>query len=68
MEIIPLPIFEYRCNHCGKTIEKIQRKPLEDIPCPDCGKQAERTVSLTSVAAISSSAGSCSAPASSGFT
>ncbi|MFK5926646.1 MAG: zinc ribbon domain-containing protein [Desulfuromusa sp.] len=68
METSALPIFEYHCSNCGKTIEKIQRKPLEDVPCPACGKPAARTVSLTSVAAISSGGGGCSAPASSGFT
>ncbi|RLB70838.1 MAG: hypothetical protein DRH07_07760 [Deltaproteobacteria bacterium] len=62
-----MPIFEYRCEHCGQTIEKIQRTPLTDIPCPVCGKPATRRVSLTSVA-ISSGGGACSAPASSGFT
>ncbi|MEE4252486.1 MAG: FmdB family zinc ribbon protein [Desulfuromusa sp.] len=61
-----MPIFEYQCEHCGKSTEKIQRTPLTDIPCPLCGKPATRTVSLTSVAA--SSGGACSTPAGSGFT
>ncbi|MBN1958651.1 MAG: zinc ribbon domain-containing protein [Desulfuromonadales bacterium] len=62
-----MPIYEYRCEHCGQTIEKIQRKPLVAIPCPGCGKEAGRTVSLASVAA-GGAGGGCSAPAGSGFT
>lgn len=33
-----MPIYEYRCNACGRELEKIQRmsdEPLTD--CPDCG-------------------------------
>ncbi len=60
-----MPIFEYRCKHCGQTIEKIQRRPLPEIPCPKCGTPALRAVSLTSAAADGAG---CSAPAGSGFT
>ncbi|SEA52905.1 putative regulatory protein, FmdB family [Desulfuromusa kysingii] len=62
-----MPIYEYRCEHCGQTVEKIQRKPVAQVPCPACGKIATRSVSLTS-AASSSGGGTCSAPAGSGFT
>jgi putative FmdB family regulatory protein len=33
-----MPIYEYQCESCGHTLEKIQRisdNPLKD--CPDCG-------------------------------
>ena len=32
-----MPIYEYRCQHCGHELEKLQRMsddPLKD--CPDC--------------------------------
>ncbi len=61
-----MPIFEYQCEHCGQTIEKIQRNPLTEVTCPVCGKSAPRTVSLTSASVSTGS--SCSAPAGSGFT
>ncbi len=61
-----MPIFEYQCEHCGQTVEKIQRIPLAEVPCPACGKNASRTVSLTSASV--STGGGCSAPAGSGFT
>ncbi|MGI6621474.1 MAG: FmdB family zinc ribbon protein [Bacillota bacterium] len=33
-----MPIFEYKCKHCGKVFECLVRK--HDIPaCPDCGTQ-----------------------------
>ncbi len=63
-----MPIFEYHCEHCGQTIEKIQRKPLDEIPCPACGKTAKKTVSLTSASVTAAVGGGCSAPAGSGFT
>ncbi len=30
-----MPIFDYRCNKCGKEFEKLVRKE-EDKICPDC--------------------------------
>ena len=30
-----MPIFDYRCNKCGKEFEKLVRKE-EDKVCPDC--------------------------------
>jgi putative FmdB family regulatory protein len=34
-----MPIYEYECNQCGHTLEKLQKigeAPLSD--CPACGK------------------------------
>lgn len=31
-----MPIFEYRCEGCGKRFEKLVRGD-EDVRCPDCG-------------------------------
>lgn len=34
-----MPIYEYRCENCGQTLEKMQR--LADAPlvdCPHCGQ------------------------------
>ena len=30
-----MPIFDYRCNKCGKEFEKLVRNE-EDKVCPDC--------------------------------
>ena len=30
-----MPIFDYRCNNCGKEFEKLVRKE-EDKICPEC--------------------------------
>jgi putative FmdB family regulatory protein len=42
-----MPIYEYRCEHCGHELEKLQRMsdaPLRD--CPECGQpQLRRLVS-----------------------
>lgn len=38
-----MPIYEYQCDECGHTLEKLQK--LSDAPltdCPDCGKAALR--------------------------
>ena len=38
-----MPIYEYRCESCGKELEKIQKfsdLPLKD--CPECGKSSLR--------------------------
>ncbi|ADC61667.1 FmdB family zinc ribbon protein [Allochromatium vinosum] len=36
-----MPIYEYRCEHCGHELEKMQKisdAPLTD--CPECGQPA----------------------------
>lgn len=53
-----MPIFEYQCQQCGKVIEKIQSKPLADIPCPACSQPAVRRVSRTALSNVASSCGS----------
>lgn len=61
-----MPIYEYSCPQCGNRVEKIQRRALADIPCPECGEKAARSVSVFS-AGESSSAGGCSVPPGAGF-
>ena len=45
-----MPIYEYRCESCGKELEKIQKfsdLPLKD--CPKCGKSSlKKLVSASS--------------------
>jgi putative FmdB family regulatory protein len=45
-----MPIYEYRCESCGKELEKIQKfsdQPLND--CPECGKPSlKKLVSASS--------------------
>jgi len=44
-----MPIYEYRCQDCGKDLEvmqKITENPLES--CPSCGGVLQRLISNTS--------------------
>jgi putative FmdB family regulatory protein len=46
LEVACMPIYEYRCTGCGKTLEKIQK--LGDPPlkrCPECSGKLEKLVS-----------------------
>ena len=46
-----MPLFEYRCMHCGRVFEVFtQRRDLKATPeCPGCGKQkVERVLSAFS--------------------
>ncbi len=56
-----MPLFEYRCEHCAKTFEKLLKKQEAAVACPVCGQPADKTVSV-----FASSAG-CSVPSGSGF-
>ncbi|NOY26791.1 MAG: zinc ribbon domain-containing protein, partial [Oligoflexia bacterium] len=58
-----MPIYEYRCKHCGDEFDDLVRMdtPDEDVACPKCGQhQAQRHMSAvagivsggTSVAAM----------------
>ncbi len=37
-----MPIFSYRCPACGEMFEELVRSHEEEVPCPKCGKKAER--------------------------
>lgn len=44
-----MPIYEYRCDNCGKVFEEWQK--FSDPPvdrCSDCGGNAHRLISQTS--------------------
>ncbi|MBW6508925.1 MAG: hypothetical protein K0A94_05195 [Desulfuromonadales bacterium] len=60
-----MPIFEYQCHQCEKVTEKIQSKPLADIPCPLCATPAVRRISRT---ALSRSGSPCRPNSGTGFT
>lgn len=56
-----MPLFEYHCESCNKTFEKLCKKQQEKSFCPDCGQEATKAVSV-----FASTAG-CAAPSGSGF-
>jgi putative FmdB family regulatory protein len=56
-----MPLFEYRCEKCAKTFEKLLKKQETAVPCPVCGQPAHKAVSV-----FASTTG-CSAPSGSGF-
>lgn len=44
-----MPIYEYRCNKCGKEFEEWQKfsdPPVES--CPECGGKSSRLISHSS--------------------
>jgi len=44
-----MPIYEYKCQQCGKhheVMQKITEKPLKK--CPDCGGEMKKMISSTS--------------------
>ena len=63
-----MPIYEYQCDACQDTFEKLVFKGEEEsIDCPRCGgKKVSRLLSATSFMK-GSSLGACSPQASSGF-
>ncbi len=55
-----MPVFEYHCEACDKTFEKLLKKHEETVACPDCGQESSKAVSVFA-------ASSCAAPSGSGF-
>lgn len=45
-----MPIYEYTCQKCGYTTEKLRSMTLRDAPiqCGECGSKLIRIVSRTS--------------------
>lgn len=48
-----MPIYEYRCEDCGKVSEILQRGPKQEEPlvCPNCGSSRMRKL-MSSPASI----------------
>jgi putative FmdB family regulatory protein len=60
-----MPIFEYACEECGTTFERLTLRPQSVVqtPCPQCG--STQTAKVFSTFSTQASAGS-GAPGSSG--
>lgn len=57
-----MPIFEYKCNKCGKVTEVLVRKPADELrKCPECG--ADKPEKIISASAISVKGGGASSRA-----
>ena len=42
-----MPIFEYKCNKCGKEFEELVGSSDEEVKCPGCGSSdVEKLFSL----------------------
>jgi len=66
-----MPIYEYRCQQCGKQFEEFVRSmaKLGKVVCPQCGgTQTERSLSVFSTSGASSSRSTTSTPAPTGST
>ena len=57
-----MPLFEYHCEACGKTFEKLLKQQEAEAPCPNCGQSSQKAVSV-----FAATGPSCAAPAGSGF-
>lgn len=46
-----MPLYEYRCGCCGRTFERLVRRPGEEAeaPCPACGADARKILSRFAV-------------------
>ncbi len=52
-----MPIFDYKCNNCGRIFEQIVKVNTEQTACPDCqSKQTTRLLSGFSVGRVSCAA------------
>ncbi|RMG41763.1 MAG: zinc ribbon domain-containing protein [Planctomycetota bacterium] len=60
-----MPIYEYRCRHCGHQFEELVR-PGQQVVCPACGADQNRLEKLISVPAAHTTrlpiAGGCAPP------
>jgi putative FmdB family regulatory protein len=59
-----MPIYEYRCQQCGRTFQKLQRvgAGAGDVRCPHCGA-AEVERQLSTFASTSTGGASASTAA-----
>ncbi|MCW5979985.1 MAG: zinc ribbon domain-containing protein [Bryobacteraceae bacterium] len=59
-----MPIYEYKCEHCGAGFEKLMRSSEAAAPaCPECGhERAQKQLSTFAAHAASPSRGAAPAP------
>ena len=66
-----MPLFEYLCEECGESFEKLVRGSTKTILCPSCESEnvrkklstfASRIAGGSSISTSSSSAGAACAP------
>lgn len=65
-----MPIFEFKCDKCGKEFERIVFGSEDSgICCPNCGcKETRKILSVFSCSGVSKeSAASCGSPSTGGF-
>lgn len=56
-----MPMYEYRCQECGKLYEQLRRMSEADtnLECPQCGgKKVERQISACGFTGFASAGGS----------
>lgn len=41
-----MPLYEFICTQCSLKFEALKSFQTESVPCPDCGAEAIRTLSL----------------------
>jgi putative FmdB family regulatory protein len=63
-----MPLYEYRCDDCGRDFEALVRSPSDRPTCPSCGAGSlTKQFSVPAAARASGAAGSalpvCEAPA-----
>ncbi|MDF1565562.1 MAG: zinc ribbon domain-containing protein [Deltaproteobacteria bacterium] len=60
-----MPLYEYRCQPCERTFEKIRRisEREEPVPCPECGEPAGPQMSAFAVGGGSYGGGGGQIPA-----
>ena len=62
-----MPVFDYRCNDCGKTYDVYHkvREIAEDVVCPNCDSMNSKKLMSVPAAAVSGRSSTDYAPASS---
>lgn len=54
-----MPLYEYHCNDCDRTVEVLIRRENEQAECPQCqGHKLERQLSVPAAPSVRGSAGS----------
>jgi putative FmdB family regulatory protein len=62
-----MPIYEYRCERCNATFEKLVFRGEENrVKCPECGSQSVKKL-MSAASFMGPSIGTCAADAPKGF-
>ncbi len=41
-----MPLYDFKCRHCGRVSEELTKYDVDSLPCPECGALMDRQMPM----------------------